>query len=1412
MSDYSGYQIKRTYAQGPFATVHEATAPSGGPGRFALKIFHPPASTHIRRAYAIEGWLLAAERQQKAAKKDGAVLEVVAFGRCPEGAYMVTPWQERSLEPLVANLAAKGDVLRAVAELLLGTLEQWGGQTGGSHRKLKPSNVFLTRSGPLSGTTAVLSDAWFLLGVKSETPRRNDLAAVGAILAQIVRRREVAAWPIEDAPEWKALGRPGKAWLAYVNYLMDPQPASGELTIAEARKRLRAIPKDSNPARTALLIGIAAAVLAVAGVGAFARFGNPIYMPDNIRRLAETVGNPRAVSKEVPESWARLCRAWDTWLADLRGNAPRLLRTEALWSGPNDPLRLALADFSANADSLLPGTVVPEAAAERRLGVLADSPPEAVLNELRKGTVQEDVTAAYQRVLTLASRLENWPRWDEMRDLQGRLEARGFNRAVGALQPKLPIQPGTAGYKFDMARTLKLFSDVSLDETGMLLLASRWSEVTRFTTDMEATTGDRVQQAMPRLILARLVDRGSLGAFADSLEEPLTELKARRQRYLDPQVVRERFLKESPLNTETAEVTLADFPRWEQELAEFSKVLAGDDPRQVVTLNDSVNRLRPQENDLEEDAPTPDPDGLPTLSRADFRTEFQQRQTELTTLRAEEIVRRDLPQIIVKTEEMTGRLQLLEQRVAYTLTLLNPATWLEKVRQAKGNFNETRARWTAWQQAAVGSGVTAESLAGPANRPRFRALRAQERQVREWIDGLEGREGLGALVVPDLTAYSSEIAEPLRQLEAARREQAAADVGRLTTWQAALPTVTWAATSATAREPITAHREWLAALPAFATDLDRLGALLAGGFSWTEGVSEVVDRLTPRPGLDALTGAPAAWNTEARLLGRLVASADRTELAAAAQNGGLSRKLTAWRRLGTLTGWPANAVDLDIDGAVVADLRTRVGETVREAARRGSLLEELSRETRVRWNRAARNSAANIEQMTAVFERMAKYGIAETDLEDPALYNLKLWQLKRSDWSEVDLAPLKARRDAFVSAVRSVSGAVGQPAVKKFVDELDAISLVVDPNRKPTSSPRLAGWTEELTNAGLGLTATWQKGGKTVKLDFSIVQPADDTPPFYLAKRVLAVGEFIDLMATSSKEDVATVRERMPVWAVRDAIKPPDMPVSWRPVVSNTGQYEGFELNPTWFLYPSPPMKGLMDDLLPNPATKSSPIDRAADNKVRAFTQAMSKAEAPSLRSPMQQISFEAAKNFAEKMLGARLPTTREWQAVLQAVGKPPSTNLRGQNFQELFEYFRDYNVAGQTIRWRPNEGAFRPGKRGTFVDDGRSSEDRDESRFWFTSVDDGPATAGFINLTGNISIYLQDGFTSYVAGGSVLSPPSVDFTQPQKTEGASMVGGKSGTEAYSDVGIRPAFDAPPGFKERYKFLVLVRQQGFLTW
>lgn len=1398
MVNYNGYTIRRTHALGPFTSVHEAAAADGRPGRFALKIFHPPPSTDVRRVYAIEGWLLAAERQQKSVKKDGAVLEVLAFGRCEEGAFAVLPWQESRLEPLIKTLHPKGDTLRALAECLLNTLEKWEGQTGGPHGNLKAANVFFSRHGTLAGMTAQLSDPAHLPGGKVEERRQADLAAIGAMLAQIVRRRPPGAWPIEDAPEWKALGHPGKGWLAFCNYLLNPSPKEGELTIAEARRHLRKIPRDANPVKTAALTLAAIVALSLIGVVAFARFGNPIYMPEQVFRLAQTLKNPQ-IKPEVPAPWIELCKAWDTWLIDLQSNAPRLLRTEALWER-DDELRKEIANFVATANGLLPATLVPQAAGEKRLGVLASSPPEDVLNELQLQSTLDRVTNAGRQLFNLRSRLESWPRWNQLRALEKLLDERRYTRVASALHSRLPPLRGSPEFgAFDSARTFRFLRELSLDSNGALLVSSRWSEITRLRTDMEAS-GDRIQQAMPRLILDRLADSPSLGSFADSLGAPLEEMQQRRNRFLDPQVVRERFLKESPLQAETAEVTAEDFPRWEQELHLFSLVTREEDPRVAPELDASGTRLTQSAVDLEQDAPAAEPGGLPTFSQPDFQREFAALTASLQALRERPIVRRDLPAIGEETTQMAAAFRLMEQRMEATLALLKPEIWLGKVAGAYGKFSETRQRWAAWQ--ATIASVTADMLRG--DRPRFRALRAQERQVKEWIDGVEGPTGFGALTVPELKTASAGTAAELARLEGVLRERAVTAVANATVWSNALPTA-WAAATAAMKAPLEAHRAWLTGMPDFAADLDRLGELLLAGFGWAEGVSEVMDRLVQVAGVNDLTGSPAEWTAEARELSRVAGLADRAGLTAAAQSGGLSRKLMAWRQLGRLAGWPATTGDFDLDTGVVTAMREFIGRDVKDESRRGGLLDELVRETRLRFNRAARVAAQAEAQLTAMFERMQPAGLTEADLDEPVAYNLALWRLKREDWNETNLERLRVRRDRFVDAVRAIPGIRDQAGVSQLLGEISAIELKDDPNRAPTPTPLMKGWQEEPSNEGLTLTATWRGGGKAVQIRYHIVQ-AEGLPPFYLAERPVAVGEFVDLINARSKE-AEEVYNALPQWVRTTSLnKPWNKPLSWQPRSSGWG----LEVNTNWILLPDSQVQGLLTD---------------ADLHGRAPILAQAVNEVPTARTPLQQIPPEAARIFAEQVLGARLPKPEEWRAVVNLYGKQSDGYFRGRRFRELWAFLQSYNEGGQVVRWRPNEGIFLPaGQAGgavarRFVDDGAAATEQDRGRLWFAPVDEGPRTSDsrFINLFGNVWIYLCDAVTNparpayYVAGGSALSPPGVDTAEPQEVRPASMIGATRVTEGFTDVGIRPAFEAPPGFKERYRLLVLVREQRYLT-
>jgi formylglycine-generating enzyme required for sulfatase activity len=464
---------------------------------------------------------------------------------------------------------------------------------------------------------------------------------------------------------------------------------------------------------------------------------------------------------------------------------------------------------------------------------------------------------------------------------------------------------------------------------------------------------------------------------------------------------------------------------------------------------------------------------------------------------------------------------------------------------------------------------------------------------------------------------------------------------------------------------------------------------------------------------------------------------------------------------------------------------------------------------RLRFNRATRNATRVPDtaeaQLTAMFEkRMAAAGLTAKDLDAPVAYNFALWRVKHEDWNEANLVRLRIRRDDFVSSVRAIPGkeVSDQPEVTRLVASLSGIELKADPNQKETPSPRMKGWTEEPTKEGLGLTATWGSGAKKVQIEYTVVQPTDGTPPFFLANRAVAVGEFVNLINAKTKEAEAVYNE-LPKWAqgITTLDKPWDKPLSWRPRSSGWG----VEINPSWIYLPG----SQLEPLLKNPT---------APALVKAVT------ENPTDRSPLQQVPPDAARIFAEQVLGARLPTLAEWRAVTSRFDRPAGGFFRGPGFQNLWRFLENYHEGGQQVRWRPNEGIYLPaaqdagGSRRMYVDDGAVGE-QDQGRVWLAPVDEGPSAGGsFVNLFGNVWTYLCEPAADptrkpvyYVAGGSALSPPGVNIMEPQKVEAVGRIGASVVREGFSDVGIRPAFDAPPGFRERYKLYRLVQDQKYLA-
>jgi hypothetical protein len=1106
MPSYGGYDIRRPFAPGAMASVHEAASSDGIAGRFALKIFHPPPSTKIRRLFAVEGWLLVAERQQRAAKAGKAALEVLAWGRCEEGAYVVLPWCEGSFEALVESLSPRGDSLRVLTTKLLDVLEEWESTYGIPHGKLTPSNVFVEGTGPLATRTLRLSDSWYMPGMKADELRRRDLAAIGEMLVRVVRRRAAGGWPIEDAPEWKALGRAGSAWREYCNFLLDPKPSSVPM-FAEARARLQKIPHDVQPARTAALTMAAMLVLGGLGLLGFARFGSRTALPTSLLPLAEWTGNPNALRTEVSPEWAQLARAFNTWIGDVERNTERWDGTAALWTGADDPLRKALTEFRAQSKDLDPRVLVPEAAGNS-LGVLADSPPDLVRAQLLRELVNRRVQQAWDKVNAFSQKFAQWPGWVQASKTADQLAARGRPRVAGTLRQRLPPAP-VPGERTELttANRLKAFNDLSQDQYGALVLLPRWKEFEAAAAEL-AASGDRVQAAMPKLALASAEDTSSLGDFSEAISAPIAELHRRRQEFKALGAGAARFVKEAPIELAKGDVTAEDLPKWEQQLALFTKLPAAEDPRAAEDWDERIHRMAVSEAELETESAVGD-NGVRTLSKTDLERELTSVRSSLTTLRARDVLRVDRESVTEQVSNFRNTIAGLEQRLEVTLALLKPERWLDSIAKQTWRFEASQARWAAWRQRDM-SGVTAASLTG--DRAKFTQLRQIERGVHAWLEDFEGKPGIGGLETPAMTGVEADTVTSLQALDGRLRDQLSKAVLDASPWPDNRPPSTWAVASTQPKVAalLEAQRRWLAGLPDFGRELDKLGALLASGFGWTEGVADSLQKLSGRSGVDTLEGRAGQSVKSARRLEQIAASSDRVALFAASKEDGLSVPLTAWRRLGSVPGWPLNIADLDVERTIDVNLRNKFNMAPITPERRDALVAELSNEMRARWMRAAKQAAGSEATMSATFQRMSRFGLTESDLDGALHYNYALWQIKSADWNEGNLGRLRQRRDAFVSGVRNIPEMKGKPEVEALVASLTKLGLRDDAAASAAVTPRRLGWTEEYIEGGQRVIVSWPGGRQRVELEFQLVLPTDGTSPFYLSRRAIAVGEFID--------------------------------------------------------------------------------------------------------------------------------------------------------------------------------------------------------------------------------------------------------------------------------------------------------------
>ena len=79
-------------------------------------------------------------------------------------------------------------------------------------------------------------------------------------------------------------------------------------------------------------------------------------------------------------------------------------------------------------------------------------------------------------------------------------------------------------------------------------------------------------------------------------------------------------------------------------------------------------------------------------------------------------------------------------------------------------------------------------------------MRAQERELRTWLQGMEGATGFGGVPAPEYGTASRDTAQALTGVEHTLREEAAEEVTKAAEWRNNVPVVGWPAVPAPVRQ------------------------------------------------------------------------------------------------------------------------------------------------------------------------------------------------------------------------------------------------------------------------------------------------------------------------------------------------------------------------------------------------------------------------------------------------------------------------------------------------------------------------------------------------------------------------------------------------------------------------------------
>ncbi|MCX6907406.1 MAG: PEGA domain-containing protein, partial [Verrucomicrobia bacterium] len=258
----------------------------GAKGQFVIKVIRPRERAEIFGAEAatiLETEGVAAEHQaefleavrfQKKAADARArnIAPVHDIGSTEDEAWYVTNYYPReALKKLVVCRynADAADLHHLVASVVQGLLDLKR-HCGRTHGRLKATTILMDgkRGCRLAKTRLLLTDLAPGSAADAERLELADLRAIGTIVHQLVRRREVRAqdtW-IGEGEEWKPLGKLADGWRELCNKLGSPDLTLEKYSLEQLQKDVRKL----KPRLPPLVVGGAALLaLLLLGGGAY---------------------------------------------------------------------------------------------------------------------------------------------------------------------------------------------------------------------------------------------------------------------------------------------------------------------------------------------------------------------------------------------------------------------------------------------------------------------------------------------------------------------------------------------------------------------------------------------------------------------------------------------------------------------------------------------------------------------------------------------------------------------------------------------------------------------------------------------------------------------------------------------------------------------------------------------------------------------------------------------------------------------------------------------------------------------------------------------------------------------------------------------------------------------------------------